>query len=116
MTFNAPACPGLLQRHRALSSRVGNTPLVRFDALAKGLSSNVSIHAKLEWHQIGGSVKARAAHGILGDAIVEVRVRYRPTHGEPSGDLRTIWPDALVRQVEAGLERGEEAWEATIRW
>ena len=86
MTFNAPACPGLLQRHRALSSRVGNTPLVRFDALAKGLSPNVSIHAKLEWHQIGGSVKARAAHGILGDAIIDPASQGRQLLDASSGN------------------------------
>lgn len=71
MTFNAPACPGLLQRHRALADRVGNTPLIELPSLTEDLAPDVRIMAKLEWQQIGGSVKARAAHAILGEAILD---------------------------------------------
>jgi cysteine synthase B len=60
----------LLQRHRALSVRVGNTPLIALPSLTEDLGPDVTIMAKLEWHQIGGSVKARAAHAILGEALV----------------------------------------------
>lgn len=61
----------LLQRHRALSARVGNTPLIALPSLTEDLGPDVTIMAKLEWHQIGGSVKARAAHAILGEALVD---------------------------------------------
>ncbi len=45
---------------------IGNTPLL----LMKSLSSDrVRIWAKAEWEQPGGSVKARAAHGIISSAI-----------------------------------------------
>ncbi len=60
----------LLQRHRALAQRVGNTPLVEFPSLTEDLAPDVKVMAKLEWHQIGGSVKARAAHAILGDTLL----------------------------------------------
>lgn len=45
---------------------VGNTPLL----LMKSLSTDkIRIWAKAEWLQPGGSVKARAAHAIISDAI-----------------------------------------------
>jgi cysteine synthase B len=46
--------------------QVGNTPLLSLPAPFS--SSKVKIHAKLEWHQLGGSVKARAAYQIIKDA------------------------------------------------
>ncbi len=61
----------LLQRHRALAQRVGNTPLIELPSLTEDLAPDVRIAAKLEWHQIGGSVKARAAHAILGAALLD---------------------------------------------
>ena len=61
----------LLQRHRALADRVGNTPLIALPSLTEDLAPDVRIMAKLEWHQIGGSVKARAAHAILGEALLD---------------------------------------------
>ena len=61
----------LLQRHRALADRVGNTPLIELPSLTEDLAPDVRIMAKLEWHQIGGSVKARAAHAILGEALLD---------------------------------------------
>jgi cysteine synthase B len=45
---------------------VGNTPLIPLQSLSEG---NVRIYAKAEWHQPGGSVKARAAHAIIQKAI-----------------------------------------------
>ena len=47
----------LLQRHRALADRVGNTPLIELPSLTEDLAPDVRIMAKLEWHQIGGSVR-----------------------------------------------------------
>lgn len=71
MTYHAPALQGLLQRHRALAARVGHTPLVPLPSLTAELAPGVQILAKQEWKQIGGSVKARAAHAIIGDALLQ---------------------------------------------
>jgi len=46
-------------------SRIGNTPLVRIRRLAQGLPDGVEVWAKLEWFNPGGSVKDRAAWGIV---------------------------------------------------
>lgn len=50
-----------------LASYIGNTPLMPIvNAYSK---TDVEIHAKLEWQQLGGSVKARAAFNIIREAI-----------------------------------------------
>ena len=76
----------LLQRHRALSVRVGNTPLIALPSLTEDLSPEVSVMAKLEWHQIGGSVKARAAHAILGEALLHPEARGKRLLDASSGN------------------------------
>ena len=48
-------------------ARIGNTPLVRLDALTRDLS-NVELLGKAEWHNPGGSVKDRAAARIVAEA------------------------------------------------
>jgi cysteine synthase B len=50
-----------------LTLLVGNTPLYRFDSLSD--NPDVAVYAKLEWLQLGGSVKARAAMAIIQDAL-----------------------------------------------
>jgi cysteine synthase B len=47
--------------------RIGNTPLVRLDSVALGLDG-VTILAKAEWANPGGSVKDRAAAAMVRDA------------------------------------------------
>ncbi len=47
--------------------RIGNTPLLRLDRVAA--SPHAEILAKAEWYNPGGSVKDRAAAGIVGEAI-----------------------------------------------
>ena len=47
---------------------VGNTPLFPLDRIFE--KEDVKLFAKLEWHQIGGSVKARAAFNIIKQAIL----------------------------------------------
>lgn len=44
---------------------IGNTPLIHLKKLTKGLSKDVSIMAKAEWFNPGGSVKDRAAYSII---------------------------------------------------
>ena len=48
--------------------RIGNTPLLRLDRLARGLSRIVLL-GKAEWANPGGSVKDRAAAAMVRDAI-----------------------------------------------
>lgn len=51
-----------------IGKQVGNTPVHRFsEALVK--KKGVSIFGKMEWKQLGGSVKARAAYSIIRNAI-----------------------------------------------
>jgi len=57
----------LMQKVTALERQVGNTPLYQIKKLYS--KPNVSILAKQEWKQIGGSVKARAAYNIIRAAI-----------------------------------------------
>jgi cysteine synthase B len=65
---------------------VGNTPLIALPSLTEDLSPEVTIMAKLEWHQIGGSVKARAAHAILGEALLHPEARGKRMLDASSGN------------------------------
>lgn len=47
---------------------VGNTPLVKINRIAQGLSKGVEIYAKMESYNPGGSVKDRAALRMIKDA------------------------------------------------
>jgi cysteine synthase B len=51
-----------------LAGRIGNTPLVRLERLTAELPG-VTILGKAEWANPGGSVKDRAASGIVGAAL-----------------------------------------------
>jgi cysteine synthase B len=50
-----------------LTERIGNTPLVRLDRVARDLPG-ITLLGKAEWNNPGGSVKDRAASAILRDA------------------------------------------------
>lgn len=50
-----------------LMERIGNTPLLRLDAVTSELSG-VTLLGKAEWYNPGGSVKDRAAANIVADA------------------------------------------------
>jgi cysteine synthase B len=59
--------PSLVRRLEKIQGRIGFTPLYRFPSLEiKGRSR---IYGKVEWQQMGGSVKARAAFGIIKQAV-----------------------------------------------
>jgi S-sulfo-L-cysteine synthase (O-acetyl-L-serine-dependent) len=60
---------GLLKELKAVGRQVGNTPLYRVKHLFN--KPGVTIYAKLEWEQLSGSVKARAAFNIFSAAIAE---------------------------------------------
>jgi cysteine synthase B len=51
---------------QSLLDRIGNTPLLRFDGLTAHLPA-VTLLGKAEWHNPGGSVKDRAAAGIVAE-------------------------------------------------
>lgn len=57
----------LLKRLDELSEVVGNTPLYRIRRVFS--KPNVEIYAKLEWMQLGNSVKARAGYNIIRTAV-----------------------------------------------
>jgi len=59
----------------SLIERIGNTPLLRLDAVARDLPG-VALLGKAEWYNPGGSVKDRAAANIVAE-------------GRRSGQLRT---------------------------
>lgn len=58
----------LQDRIVALSDSVGNTPLHYFSEQLIG-NNKIRLVGKMEWMQIGGSVKARAAYSIIRNAI-----------------------------------------------
>lgn len=51
----------------SLTSRIGNTPLLRLDKVVRGLEG-VTVLGKAEWLNPGGSVKDRAAAAMVRDA------------------------------------------------
>src|SRR5665647_104963 len=57
----------LILNLRQLERFVGNTPLFPITGLG---NKKVKIYAKLEWQQISNSVKARAAFGIIREAVL----------------------------------------------
>lgn len=62
-----PVDEQLLDSVRSLGRQIGNTPLYRITKLFS--KPNVAIHAKQEWQQLSGSVKARAGYNIFRTAI-----------------------------------------------
>jgi cysteine synthase B len=50
-----------------LIDRIGNTPLLRLDSLVRGLEG-ITLLAKAEWHNPGGSVKDRAVAAMVREA------------------------------------------------
>ncbi len=59
----------LLDKLRFVGKQVGKTPLYPVKKLFR--KQGVTIHAKVEWEQLSGSVKARAAYHIFRSAIEE---------------------------------------------
>jgi S-sulfo-L-cysteine synthase (O-acetyl-L-serine-dependent) len=52
---------------QSLTERIGNTPLLRLDALTRDLQG-IALLGKAEWYNPGGSVKDRAASNIVAEA------------------------------------------------
>ncbi len=64
--------PQLKQRLKEIRPFIGNTPLFPLNRISP--SPGVRILAKLEWQQLGGSVKARPAFQIIHSAIEQGRL------------------------------------------
>jgi len=62
-----PTDLGLLSRLRQVGRQIGNTPIHPVTGLFS--KKGVRIYAKKEWEQLSGSVKARAAFGIIRGAV-----------------------------------------------
>ncbi|MGA7244088.1 MAG: cysteine synthase family protein [Terracidiphilus sp.] len=58
----------------ALLDRIGNTPLIRLDSAVRGLPG-VTLLAKTEWVNPGGSVKDRAAAAMVRKALADGSLR-----------------------------------------
>ncbi|MDX2302771.1 MAG: cysteine synthase family protein [Microscillaceae bacterium] len=58
----------LLVKVKRIEKFIGNTPLFPIKKLLQ--KPKVEIYAKLEWHQLGSSVKARPAFNIIKEAIL----------------------------------------------
>jgi cysteine synthase B len=54
----------------SVSDRIGNTPLLRLDRVVRGLEG-VTLLAKAEWQNPGGSVKDRAASAMVREALAQ---------------------------------------------
>ena len=61
--------PKLLARLQQIAPFIGNTPLFPLHHIVD--NPRVKVFAKLEWQQLGGSVKARPAFNIIKNAIEE---------------------------------------------
>ncbi|HEY2858427.1 MAG TPA: cysteine synthase family protein [Terracidiphilus sp.] len=60
--------PGMPALGSLVVDRIGNTPLIRLEKVAAAYPG-VTLLAKAEWHNPGGSVKDRAAWSIVRDAM-----------------------------------------------
>ena len=61
---------GTLELGSTLAARIGNTPLIRLEKTIRGLRG-ISLLAKAEWLNPGGSVKDRAAYSMVNDALAK---------------------------------------------
>ena len=60
---------------RNIERQIGNTPLLSFRRITQALPEDVRVLAKAEWQNPGGSVKDRAAYGIIRSAEADGRLR-----------------------------------------
>jgi cysteine synthase B len=65
--FSQEMTTHLLQPGSSVSERIGSTPLVRLEQVVRGLEG-ITLLAKAEWANPGGSVKDRAAASMVADA------------------------------------------------
>ncbi len=63
----------LVKRLNSIGKFIGNTPLFPINNIYR--NKGIKIFAKLEWQQLGGSVKSRAAFSIIRNAILSGELR-----------------------------------------
>ena len=66
MTTRTAQAISLSDKVDILGEQIGATPLLHFPSLS---TKNVNVYAKAEWTQLSGSIKARAAYGIISNAF-----------------------------------------------
>lgn len=69
-----PADTSLIKKVKELQHHIGNTPLYKIEKLF--VKDNITIYAKQEWMQLGGSVKTRPAYNIIRNAIENGELNY----------------------------------------
>lgn len=65
------AVPLITSFDESVFEKIGNTPLIKIINITKDLEKNVEIYAKAEWHNAGGSVKARPAYRMIREGLRE---------------------------------------------
>src|SRR5688572_23793455 len=88
----------LQDRIIALADRVGNTPLHHFSEQLIG-NSKIRLVGKMEWMQIGGSVKARAAYSIIRNAIESGRLNEKTILLDATSGNTGIAYAAIAKEV-----------------
>jgi cysteine synthase B len=88
----------LERRIREIESQIGNTPVHQ---LSRQLYQNdsVSIFGKMEWLQLGGSIKARAAYYIIRDAIEKHQLNERTILLDATSGNTGIAYAAIAREI-----------------
>jgi cysteine synthase B len=88
----------LEKRIREIESQIGNTPV---HEVSRQLYHNakVSIFGKMEWLQLGGSIKARAAYAIIKDAIERHQLNERTILLDATSGNTGIAYAAIAREI-----------------
>lgn len=89
--------PSLLSRLRMVGAQIGGTPLHPVRRLFQ--KKNVALYAKLEWRQLSGSVKARAAFNIVREAINSGRLHPGKTLLDATSGNTGIAYAAICREL-----------------
>ena len=66
--YDITGAPQQIIHTHSIEQRIGNTPLLSFKRVTAHLPTDVQVYAKAEWDNPGGSVKDRAAWGIIREA------------------------------------------------
>src|SRR2546430_14937715 len=85
---------------------IGRTPLLRLDRMAAHVAPGVRLFAKAEWHNPGGSVKDRAALGMIRAAQKSGLTKERTLLDATSGN--TGIAIAMLAAAEGYPVRSEE--------
>jgi cysteine synthase B len=111
----------------ALADRIGNTPLLRLDQVSRGLPG-ITLLAKAEWANPGGSVKDRAASNIVRDGrarglLIPGKILLDATSGNTGIAFAMLgaalgFPVLLTMPTNVSPERKRivKAYGATVDW